>query len=137
MDLAAIAAILVLIAAMVIPIFLLFRTQAGLKAKADAADAAIRAREDAALAKKQAKLDRGQGKKKKGGLARMKKGGSMLEAEAATGGLEAEEASWLTLMRLMSQQMERWSTFIVRRTSRLIKETPPENRRGLILKLEL
>ena len=52
----------------------------------DAADAAIRAREDAALAKKQAKLDRGQGKKKKGGLARMKKGGSMLEAEAATGG---------------------------------------------------
>ena len=34
MDLSAIAAILVLIAAMVIPIFLLFRTQAGEKAKA-------------------------------------------------------------------------------------------------------
>ena len=42
----------------------------------------MKAREDAALAKKQAKLDRGVGKKKKGGLARMKKGSGLADEDA-------------------------------------------------------
>lgn len=46
-------------------------------------EAAEQARLDAAAAKKQAKLERGQGKKKKGGLARMKQGGGLDEDDVA------------------------------------------------------
>ena len=47
----------------------------------DATDAGDQARLDAAAAKRQAKLEKGAGKKKKGALARMKKGGAGAAAD--------------------------------------------------------
>ena len=90
LDPMAILAVVALLAAFIVPLVLLFRTQGVEDRKKDAAKSAAQAREDAALAKKQAKLDRGQGKKKKGGLARMQKGGggaaALEEEQAAAGG---------------------------------------------------
>jgi len=79
-------AVVALLAAMIVPIFFLFRTQKNEETKMNAADRAAEAKEAAAAAKKQAKLERGTGKKKKGALSRMKKGGSGLDADAAAAG---------------------------------------------------
>jgi len=76
-NLPAVLAVIALLAAFIVPIYILFRSQNADKSKEAARQAEIQAKEDAALAKKQAKQDRGQGKKKKGGLARMKKGGGL------------------------------------------------------------
>ena len=123
-------AVVALLAAMIVPIFFLFRTQKNEETKMvraarcisrslalrtqssrdkpstpshhhcvrsssrvsqNAADRAAEAKEAAAAAKKQAKLERGTGKKKKGALSRMKKGGSGLDADAAAAGGGGDE----------------------------------------------
>lgn len=72
-NVAAIFAVLVLIAALIVPLFLLMRTQKATANEEEAAEAAKRNKEQAAIDKKQAKLERGVGKKKKGALSKMKK----------------------------------------------------------------
>jgi len=69
-------AIVALIAALLVPLYFLLRTQKAEKSKQTASEASEQARLDAAAAKRQAKLEKGGGKKKKGALARMKKGGA-------------------------------------------------------------
>lgn len=84
MDLAAIAAILALILALVVPAFLLLRSERQAKQKKADANTEEDQRLDAIAAKKAAKAERGVGKKKKGGLARMQKAqerGEMLHEE--------------------------------------------------------
>ena len=71
----AIVSIVVLVLAMLIPIYFLMRTQKGEEKKKEAREQAADDRVAAAKAKKQAKLDRGTGKKRKDALGRMKRGG--------------------------------------------------------------
>ena len=61
-----------MIVAMIVPLFLLMRTQRAVANEGKAAKDAQRQRELAAAEKKQAKLERGVGKKKKGPISRMK-----------------------------------------------------------------
>lgn len=102
-DLSAIAAFVVLILAMVVPLVLLLRTQKEGEKKEEQAKNADLDRELAKEAKKQAKLERGTGKKKKGGLAKMKAG----MAERAAGGDDEDEDTGEGLTRAQAKKAER------------------------------